>query len=358
MKTTYQVRYVFLGVLLLLSGLAQAKEITSSAAFNPRGVERPTHSFKFSNDLYFGTDSGITGSLALQKHSSVARSWQAVEGLPHFIDRWGPKIPTITAEGLFYRSSFALGTITQTPDEIQRSELIKNDVPYAGVLALEASWYGFNDDEFRGFEFVVGVLGPAALGKQLQTTAHKLTGANRPRGWRHQLKNEPIINLNYMRKKKISRMGNPTGWAFDTAFSGNASLGNLVTKVTSSIEMRWGHNMPQGFTFIPDPIGFGMNYKAALKPANPRAAAYYGSLTLRGTGVLYNVLLDGNTFRNSHSVDKEPVFGEVIFGFHYERESWSVHLDTVFATDEVNTSQVTDVDNGRMIGSLTIEWRL
>lgn len=335
-----------------------AGDSLSDKANRPRGVERPTHGFKFSNDLYFGTDSGITGSMALQKHSSVAGSWSSVKGMPWYIDYWGPKIPTINADGLFYRSSFAVGTITQTPDEIQRREVIKNDLPYAGVLALEATWYGFNDDEFRGFEFVTGVLGPAALGKQLQTSAHRLTGANRPRGWRNQLENEPLINLNYMRKKKLSRLGNPAGWSFDSTFNGNASLGNLVTKVSSSIEMRLGHNMARGFTFIPDPIGFGMDYKAALKPANPGDGAFYASMVLRGTGVLHNVLLDGNTFRDSHSVDKEPVFGEFMFGLHYERKSWSVHLDTVFASEEVNTSQVTAVDHGRMIGSITLEWRL
>ena len=321
-----------------------------------RGIERATSRFEFDNDLYFNTDNGITGSWSYQRHSSVGPDWH-LDGVPAFINRLGSHIPGLNAPGLKHRSSLSIGQVVQTPDKISEPALIKNDIPYAGALALQFTWYSFNDSDFSGAELVTGVVGPASLGKQGQTAAHKLLRRNRPRGWSNQLQNEPIVNFNIMRKHKIARAGSPAGWAFDATLNANACLGNMFTQASSSVEMRFGHNMPGGFTFVPDPIGFSLNYKASLAPPDPHRTSFYSSLVLRGTGVLHNIFLDGNTFRASHSVDKEPVFGEAILGLHVEKQSWSVHLNVSVASKEVNTSQATDVDGGRMIGSATLEWR-
>jgi len=133
------------------------------------------------------------------------------------------------------------------------------------------------------------------------------------------LKSEPVINFNYMRKRKIWRRGDPAGLSFDTAINGNVGLGNLVTQASTALEMRFGHNMPRGFVYVPDPIGWSMHYKALLRPANPRAASFYATLVLRGSAFAHNIFLDGNTFSDSHSVDKEPLAGQAIAGLHYEK---------------------------------------
>jgi hypothetical protein len=43
--------------------------------------------------------------------------------------------------------------------------------------------------------------------------------------------------------------------------------------------------------------------------SNPQAASFYVSLVLCGSAFAHNILLAGNTFRDSHSVDKEPLIG-------------------------------------------------
>jgi len=129
-----------------------------------------------------------------------------------------------------------------------------------------------------------------------------------------------------MRKKKIWHRGNPAGLSFDTAINGNVGLGNLFTQASAALEMRFGHNMPRGFVYVPDPIGLSMHYMAALKPANPQAASFYSTLVLRGSAFVHNIFLDGNTFRDSHSVDKEPLVGTVIAGLHYEQINWGNSL--------------------------------
>ncbi len=329
-----------------------------SNASSLSGTGNPYYRFEFINDFFFGTDQEVSGSWSMQKHTAAADSWDKLEAVPGMVKRIGAAIPTLTADGRVYRTSFAVGQITQTPVNLKRRDLIKEDVPYAGALVFSASWYGFNDKEFSGFELVSGVVGPASLAKQAQKGAHKLIGITRPRGWDNQLENEPIINANYMRKRKLSHVGNPAGLSFDSAVSGNVCLGNLTTRLSTSIEMRFGRNMPGGFVYIPESAGFGMNYKGTLKLPNPRKPALYGSLVLRGTGVLHDMFLDGNTFRDSHSVDRKNFVGLAIVGLHYQRENWSTSFSLMFPTDTVDTSRATEVEGRGELGALSIEWRL
>jgi hypothetical protein len=344
-------------LIILFLVCANVGSTLAQAASGSASVESATWRFEFDNDVFFNKDSKISSGWSLQKHSAVAGSWETLEDVPGFVRRWGKAIPTLTEDDLVYRAGIAIGQVIQTPDDLSRSDLIKDDVPYAGALTLQAIWYAFNDDEFRGFEITAGVVGPPSLAEQTQKTVHKLIGSDDPKGWDHQLDTEPVINFNYMRKQKIWRRGNPAGLSFDTAINGNVGLGNLVTQASTALEMRFGHNMPRGFVYVPDPIGWSMHYKALLRPANPRAASFYATLVLRGSAFAHNIFLDGNTFSDSHSVDKEPLVGQAIAGLHYERENWGIHLNVLISSDDVDTSKAPAAEGQERLGTIDIEWR-
>ena len=160
-----------------------------------------------------------------------------------------------------------------------------------------------------------------------------------------------------MRKQKIWRWGKPAGLLFDTAINGNVGLGNLFTQASTALEMRFGYNMPRGFMYVPDPIGLSMHYCASLKPANPHGASFYATLVLRGSAFAHNIFLDGNTFKDSHSVDKEPLVGQVVAGLHYERRRRAIHLIAMVSTDDVDTSKAPAAEGRERLGSIAIEWR-
>ena len=353
-KLFYQILYLLTGI----GGSAWGQDIPSTIPTSLQGLEKGIWRFELDNDSLFGKDSGLTSGWSLQKHTPISESWSKLEGAPGFIGRWGARIPTLTADGLHSRAGIAIGQIMQTPTDLSRSDLIEDDVPYAGALTLQATWYAFNDDQFRGFQTTVGVVGPASLAEQTQKAVHKLVDSADPKGWDNQLANEPVINFNYMYKKKLWRTGSPPGLSFDTSASGNVVLGNMFTQALASLETRFGHNMPGGFVYVTDPIGYSMHYDAALAPANPNDASVYGSLVLRGVAVAHNIFLDGNTFKDSHSVPKEPLVGQLILGLHYERPDWSIHFNAVYTTDTIDTSQVTEAEGNEMFGSIIIEWRI
>ena len=342
-----KLRQIVLGILFsFYVGLAQAK---------PEGVsvESATWRFEFDNDVFFGKDNKISSGWSLQRHSAVVESWDALGG----IGRWGAVFPTLAKEGLVYRSGIAVGQVIQTPDDLSRSDLIEDDVPYAGVLALHASWYAFSDEEFRGFNIVVGVVGPLSLAEQTQKTIHKWIDGIEPKGWDNQLSTEPVINCTYMRKKKIWRMGNPAGISFDAAINGDVGLGNLFTHAGVSLEMRLGRNMEGGFMSVPNPVGLDMYYMASLKPAYPEKASFYASLVLRGNVIVHTIFSDGNTFRDSHSVDKEPLVGQVIGGLHYERKRWGIHFNGLISADTVDTKKTFAAEGRECLGTIVVEWR-
>ncbi len=126
------------------------------AAENDPSVESAMWRFEYDNDVFFNKGNRISSGWSLQKHSAVAENWEALEDVPGFVRNWGKAI--------------------QTPDDLSRSDLIKDDVPYAGALTVQAIWYAFNDGEFRGFEITTGMVGPPSLAEQTQKSVHKLIG--------------------------------------------------------------------------------------------------------------------------------------------------------------------------------------
>jgi len=131
-------RWIVLTILFLLS--AYDGNVFAQAESGGASVESATWRFEYDNDIIFNKDNKISCGWSLQKHSAVAGSWEILADVPGFVRYMGKAIPTLAAEGLVYRAGIAIGQVMQTPDDLSRSDLIKDDVPYAGVLTLQAIW--------------------------------------------------------------------------------------------------------------------------------------------------------------------------------------------------------------------------
>ena len=338
--------------------LLYAEDPTAFHASQLEDAERERWRFEFDNDVFFNRDGNLSNSWSVQKHSAIAAAWENLDNMPKFACLTGNHIPTLKGKGLAHRFGLSITQTIQTPNDIGPKHLIKNDVPYAGILILQGSWYAYNDTEFRGFEFTAGVVGPLSLAEQSQEAFHKLFHRMQPQGWGNQLPTEPLFDLGYMRKKKIWRKGTPGGLSIDSTINGNAALGNLFTHATAAMELRLGRNMPGGFAHIPNTTGYGMNYVAALQPAHHHASSFYGSIALRATALAHSVFLDGNLFRDSHHVDKKPLVGQIIAGLHYEHMHFGVHLYTLASSAVVDIRKATAAEERELIGSISVElWK-
>ncbi len=95
-------------------------------------------------------------------------------------------------------------------------------------------------------------------------------------------------------------------------------------------------------------------HEAAPRPHRP---SIYLSTVLRGNVVGRNLFLDGNTFTDSHRVDKEPFVGQLIVGAHFEYRSLAVRLQAFLTTDQVDTERFPAAASRDRYGIATLEWR-
>jgi len=270
----------------------------------PRGVL----SLQIENEFFAGTDRNYTSGTRIAYVTPMGPSnplESAVRALPLFE---GP-----------LRVTYSLGQMLFTPADISETQLITTDEPYAGYLF---AGIGFDSESRRengrrilvSIELQVGVVGPIALGEQTQQAAHHLTGSREAKGWDNQLKNEPTLNVYYDRvwsgwyETRIGEAG--SGYSVDLSPHVGAALGNVYTYAAVGATLRFGRQLPAGLgpRFIrPSPPGSD-HYKSTPE------TRWHLFLGLEGRAVARNIFLDGNTFTDGPSVDKNTFVGELRAG--------------------------------------------
>src|SRR5487761_197991 len=97
-----------------------------------------------------------------------------------------------------------LGQSIFTPINLTLNPPDPHDRPYAGWLYTGGSLLQENGNQLTGLELLLGVVGPAALGRQVQNDWHQfIVGIPGGEGWHDQLKNEPALVLSYERRWRV-----------------------------------------------------------------------------------------------------------------------------------------------------------
>ena len=289
-------------------------------------------SFQIDNDEVGGTDRHYTGGLRL----ACARTSS------NFLHNLLPPKPEADAIARD-RSTYALGQSMFTPEDLEESELIEDDQPYAGWLylgfGLERDVVPKSDSPryLDSVELQLGVVGPLSGAELLQTSTHDWLNVTEPQGWDNQLENEPGINLFYSREW--------TGLK-EVSLTSGGYLPRLSLDVTPEIGLAFGNvhiNGAGGLTvrlgsFLPDDHG-----PPVIRPSLPGSdyfsaqdgfSAYlFGGV--EGRVVARNIFLDGNTFRDdSPSVDKNILVGEGRLGAVLTYENFRLSYTHVFRSQE------------------------
>lgn len=309
---------------------------------------------ELANDVVLSSDNQFTNGVGFHLHSPLSRDPDDAGGTPAFGQSLArPFLPA--RDDLHYRETWVLGQIIQTPDDIETSNLILNDVPYAGALTWSNSYYAFNDQEFYGVQWMFGWVGTDAHAEATQKAVHTMIGGDNPRGWDNQLSSEPLINVQYNVRRKFYQ----SDW-FDAAVSGDLALGNWTTFAQTGLEFRFGQ-LPDGFSYVPDPPGRGVDSYAILN--NGSADYLYGTVTVRGTATAYNILQDGNLIRDDNewternTIDRNTWTGQVILGAHYTTPRWGAHLTLWLATENIDEDGLASSEDPRnSFGSLMLDY--
>lgn len=307
---------------------------------------------EYDNDVLVNSDDKFTNGFSVQWHSRLAREWDDVPA-PRWT-KFGRRLPGLNAPGLYRRIGIAVGQNMQTPKDLSATELIADDVPYAGSLGFELNWLAFDDDQFRAYALIVGVVGPASGAEAVQKWVHKTIGSEEPLGWDNQLPNEPAVNFNGMFKKKVFRVEGKGHWSADVALNADFGLGTGLTFGEVAAELRAGLNVPYGFAFVPDPVGRTIAYDATVPHQSSKHLSIYASLVLRQIYMQHFIFVDGSLWQDTHSVDSDHWQNQMIVGFHVTGRRWGVHLSLWDSSANLRTPLA---GSGNDFGTIAFEWR-
>ena len=236
--------------------------------------------------------------------------------------------------GTARRVEFSVGQAIFTPEDIRSPNLVERDRPYAGWLYGTASVIALVEESpeqrsANNLDITLGIVGPSARAGQVQTDWHEVIDSPRPEGWDHQLNDEPGIVLTYTRLwERFIALPLNIQAGFAPHFV--VAAGNVYTYGGAGTMMRLGLNLR-------DDLG-----PSTIKPGFPGAAyfrkkhawAFYGFAGVEARGVARNIFLDGNTFEDSHRVDKKPLVFDAQVGIALRYKNIRLSVTDVFRSKE------------------------
>lgn len=181
--------------------------------------------FYYDNDFFSASDQYYTQGINLEFQSPQLQK----NPLDHLL--------------LYYRSQYTIHGISLehnvfTPSSIRHTEILFGDYPYSAYLILKSfvRSYNFSKESALSSAISIGVIGPAAFGGEMQTGIHHALSNLPPLGWKHQIKNDLIINYQLVFEKNVIHAPNH----FLLAGIGEAHLGTLYDKLNTGIEFHIG----------------------------------------------------------------------------------------------------------------------
>jgi len=311
--------------------------------------ETDTTAFTMDNDFFVGngTDSYYSGGLRLSFQTDYFDEFTD-DNSPRWMRRLFGAMPLVSGEGFKRSSSYGFGQVVNTPLDITVPAPQPDDLPYSGLLYGYYSLQGHTERHAESISALVGVVGPLSLAEQTQKLIHKLTGSDPPQGWDFQLKDEPVVNLAYNYSHMFYNTRWQNQWGMQLVGSASVYMGNLITGASLNIAAFLGQ---QG-SYNPLNFHSDMLVRSNFHSHDNQRAGFY---LFGGTGVdlyMHNIFLDGNTFHDGPSVEKEPQVYNRFVGVGYNWLEYSVHF-TWFDQNKLFVGQKYNIE----YGSLNFSWR-
>lgn len=296
-----------------------------------------TFSVHFENDLFADTDQNYTSGVKFSWVSPDLTRFRDDKQLPEWIYPYIESLPFINEPNRERNVVFSFGQSIYTPQDIERTDLITDDRPYAGWLYLGLGFHSKTETQLDTMEIQLGVVGELSLAKQTQILVHKARDIPTPKGWQHQLENEPGLNLIYERNWRHELAGGDRGLGIDVITHAGAALGNVYTYANLGFEIRAGWNLPEDFGT--STIRPGGDTNDPVTRSDPRRSpdtsfGFHLFAFADGRAVARDIFLDGNTFADSHSVDKEHFVGDFAFGAALIYRRFKLSFAKVFRSRE------------------------
>ena len=181
--------------------------------------------FNYDNDFFAATDKNYTQGYSLELAA--------------------PFFKTNPVNHLFYipknvetRYGLAVEHIGYTPARFDAPDIQFGDRPFASAIMLKSFSIATDSIHKSRFSsaFSLGLIGPGAFGKEMQVAIHKATGNKIPLGWRHQIKNDLLVNYEIGYEKQLVRYND----LFALQANAHAKVGTLFTNAMLGLNTTFG----------------------------------------------------------------------------------------------------------------------
>jgi lipid A 3-O-deacylase len=272
-------------------------------------------SFTWDNDIFVGEDDGYTNGGFWTWFNTGRRDGKPPE--PSWLLK--PLLWSMPEEAdpVYRVNSHTFGHMMMTPHDVTRAEPDPDDLLYAGLVYYLNGHLRVYESYADLAGVTIGLVGPKSGADTLQKFIHKRLGdSDEPQGWHTQLDNEVVFRLSRTRvwRRGVSRTGRG-----DLLFVGGVDVGTLESSLDGYLIFRYGADLAASYATA------AYHGNRAINPV----ALNGGWHVYAGVGAHYignQIFTDGNTFRESRSIEVDPAkFGYVV-GFAYSWRNFTATL--------------------------------
>lgn len=317
------------------AGCSLALALAMAAAPAQARGEDGSWSYIMDNDVFVGTDSRYTNGLRLGWLAPPAERGEGTgTGFSRALRDALDALPFVGQPGQRHSAALTLAQTMVTPEDLDATELLRDQAPYYGHLGLGVALYAWSDDLYRALGVSVGVVGPDSSADRTQREFHRWLGARQPQGWHNQVRRRYTADVSYVQGRRLFSHRDAGGLGSDLTMNIGLTLGTPETSVGIGGVWRWGRHLPRNFNvYFADGGGEG----ALLSLAEPPAAAgwfFYGG----AVGALTGYSTIARATRQTHDFSRRrggasllvgaaAYHGGLHFGLSLQADTSPVHQD-------------------------------
>ena len=236
---------------------------------------------------------------------------------------------------------WSLGHAIYTPQFPGTQAPQPDDRPYAASLHGGLATVVHGASVRQTLELKLGVVGPAALGEEVQNLLHRTIGQSQVQGWGWQVRAQPLAELGWSRLSR-HRLGPGVDWVGRAA----VQLGTPVTQAGAGAIVRMGR--------LADGPGWP-GETVLTRGGAPGAWQLYAGLQARA--VARNRLVDGAAYGYDSQVRREPWGGDLLAGGSVALAAdWRLEYTFALRAVEFSAPNRSSALQAQRIGTFVLHW--